>query len=64
MRKFLIYFMYMMKKQTMTEKEKQSIARLEKRIEIAKTKLFTKGKTLFEIISENLIDKEIAKEII
>jgi len=54
----------MMKKQTMTEKEKQSIARLEKRIEIAKTKLFTKGKTLFEIISENLIDKEIAKEII
>ena len=64
MRKFLIYFMYMMKKQTMTDKEKQSIARLEKRIEIAKTKLFTKGKTLFEIISENLIDKEIAKEII
>ena len=64
MSKFLIYFMYMMKKQTMTEKEKQSIARLEKRIEIAKTKLFTKGKTLFEIISENLIDKEIAKEII
>ena len=56
--------MYMMKKQTMTDKEKQSIARLEKRIEISKTKLFTKGKTLFEIISENLIDKEIAKEII
>jgi len=56
--------MYMMKKQTMTDKEKQSIDRLEKRIEIAKTKFFTKGKTLFEIISENLIDKEIAKETI
>ena len=64
MRRFLIYFMYMMKKQTITNQESQSLARLERRIAIAKTKLFTKGKTLFEIISENLIDKEITKETI
>jgi len=56
--------MYMMKKQTITNQESQSLARLERRIAIAKTKLFTKGKTLFEIISENLIDKEITKETI
>ena len=47
----------------MTNEEMQSLARLEKRIEIAKTKLFSKGKTLFEVISENLIDKEIEKEL-
>ena len=53
-----------MKKNTITKEETQSLARLERRIAIAKTKLFSKGKTLFEIISENLIDKEIAKESI
>jgi len=53
-----------MKKNTITKEETQSLARLERRIEIAKTKLFSKGKTLFEIISENLIDKEIERETI
>jgi len=62
MRRFLIYYIYIMKKNTITKEETQSLARLERRITIAKTKLFSKGKTLFEIISENLIDKEIAKE--
>ena len=64
MRRFLIYYIYIMKKNTITKEETQSLARLERRIEIAKTKLFSKGKTLFEVISENLIDKEIAKETI
>jgi|TARA_B100001094_G_scaffold24201_1_gene20419 hypothetical protein len=53
-----------MKKNTITKEETQSLARLERRITIAKTKLFSKGKTLFEIISENLIDKEIERETI
>ena len=53
-----------MKKNTITKEQMQSLARLERRIVIAKTKLFSKGKTLFEVISENLIDKEIAKETI
>jgi|TARA_B100001059_G_scaffold195941_1_gene200675 hypothetical protein len=51
-----------MKKNTMKEQE-ISLVTLEKRIAIAKTKLFSKGKTLFEVISENLIDKEIEKEL-
>ena len=63
MRRFLIYYIYIMKKNTITKEETQSLARLERRIEIAKTKLFSKGKTLFEVISENLIDKEIEKEL-
>ena len=54
--------MYIMKKNTMKEQE-ISLVTLEKRIAIAKTKLFSKGKTLFEVISENLIDKEIEKEL-
>ena len=54
--------MYIMKKNTMKEQE-ISLVNLEKRIAIAKTKLFSKGKTLFEVISENLIDKEIEKEL-
>ena len=64
MRRFLIYYIYIMKKNTITKEETQSLARLEKRIKIAKSKLFSKGKTLFEIISENLIDKEIERETI
>jgi len=51
-----------MKKNTMKEQE-ISLVNLEKRIAIAKTKLFSKGKTLFEVTSENLIDKEIEKEL-
>ena len=51
-----------MKKNTMKEQE-INLVTLEKRIAIAKTKLFSKGKTLFEVISENLIDKEIEKEL-
>ena len=35
-----------MKKNTITKEETQSLARLEKRIEIAKSKLFSKGKTI------------------
>ena len=54
--------MYIMKKNTMKEQE-ISLVTLEKRIAIAKTKLFSKGKTLFEVISENLIDKEIEVSI-
>ncbi|RPH07632.1 MAG: hypothetical protein CBD54_002705 [Alphaproteobacteria bacterium TMED194] len=39
--------------------EIESIKRIEERIAIAKKKLFSKGKTLHEIICENLIDKEL-----
>ena len=48
---------------TIKQEEIESLKRIEERITIAKKKLFSKGKTLFEIISENLIDKELRGNI-
>ena len=48
---------------TIKQEEIESLKRIEERIAIAKKKLFSKGKTLFEIISENLIDKEMRGNI-
>jgi|TARA_B100000900_G_C20220980_1_gene569794 hypothetical protein len=46
---------------TQKQKELESIKRIEMRIAIAKKKLFSKQKSLFEIVSQNLIDKELDK---
>jgi len=46
---------------TQKQKELESIKRIEMRIAIAKKRLFSKQKSLFEIISQNLIDKELDK---
>mgnify|MGYP003650621162 CR=1 FL=1 len=43
--------------------DKKRVERLEKRIKFAKDKLFSKGKTLYEVISENLIDKQMRGNI-
>ena len=51
----------MYKKQEIVE-HLESIKRLETRIKYAKKKLFSRGKTLLEILSENLIDKGMEKD--